>query len=267
MVWVSSHYVKASFEVVSDKGDKTYMVSWGANQFMPDIQNTFPEHSGQRDWSCTCKDFKYNRVGKGGYCKHIKQVIDRRVLWSTDNEEDTIMTVNPVELTRMRALAFSDAPDLTKLLAMAQRVAGSVEHYAPIVGDDSNLIPVIKVGAAEFREIKAGNNDIVQGGELDAEQFGMLVDYILDAGNEPDNLTKCVVKGGFYPDANYTLKAGSLDMSSRCPSCGAGTVQLNHKGGQGFVCVNSSCERSPNHPDMIRNRRIAIAEKTGAIRF
>lgn len=268
MVWITEHHITADFEVESEKGDSTYIVSWGDNQYLDGVKDARPEHSGKYDWSCTCKDWKYHRIGKGGYCKHILQVLDQRVLWSTDNDNDVIVTVGKEAFTRLAEIAASEKSyDSNYLLMMIGNVVDSAVHYAPFLDSNGRMVPVIEVSGDEYQSILANGSAIQNGGELTPEQFGMLVDYILDPApeNERRNLEKCVVKGKFYPNADYTLSSDFADETIRCSACSAASTEMNHVGGGGRVCTNPGCEKSVNHPVNIRNRRIAIAEKkTGA---
>lgn len=265
MVWITQHHTSVDFNVPSQSRDKDYIVSWGDNQYMDSVQEANPQHSGKYDWSCTCKDWKYHRVGKGGYCKHILEVIDRRVLWSTEDEEDVIAAVDLFELNRLAGLVKKgkDTADTDILFSLAKRIVDSTMYYAPIFGADGSPVPLIKVTEKEYREILENGNDIMVGGELTSNQFGMLVDYILDpsSDNERRNMQTCVVEGHFYPDADYLLSSEEADMQTRCSACGAASIELSHKGGHGHVCPNASCEKSVNHPVNIQNRRHAIAEK------
>lgn len=84
MNFKSVHCTYFQTEVQGNRG--VYTVTWGTNLYISD------KHIQELDWSCTCPHWINKLQLSGGYCKHIRDVVenDPRNLWSGQNPDVVI---------------------------------------------------------------------------------------------------------------------------------------------------------------------------------
>lgn len=160
MIWITKDHVSADFDVPSEDGSKTYVVSWGDNHYDSGVQSTQEAHSRMYDWSCTCPDWRYHRKPKGGHCKHIASVKNRRILWATRDREKLIDTFDiRVFQSIKRSLAEKETA-LDELEKAFGRLDESIISYALIIPERGVpvLVPMIGVSDSEYKRICANND-------------------------------------------------------------------------------------------------------------
>lgn len=100
-MYFSIHHYNYSQEV---KGkEDTYLVTFGKNQYAANTAHAVHD----RDWSCTCPDWKMRRRKQGGYCKHIEAVQENnnRCLWKG---EECSLLVSSVFFELMKKILAGD---------------------------------------------------------------------------------------------------------------------------------------------------------------